>query len=95
MTDRKVFVAKMKARLDQWNAEIETLEARAKEANVEARKAFDHQLDELRRQRKLAEKTLNDIRDANEAAWDDMRKAVESSLESMSNRFHEAMKRYR
>ena len=55
MADRKAQVDWMKARLDEWNAEIDKVEARMRQASAEARLRYEEQLREMRAQRDRAE----------------------------------------
>ncbi len=48
MQDRDVYVEKMKAKLDEWNKDIDRLEAQAEGLKADAQTRFQHQLDELK-----------------------------------------------
>lgn len=95
MSDRDVYVEKMKAKLDEWNADIDKLQAQAKIAEADARADYDKQLEEMRKQRNEAQAKLKEAQKASDAAWDDMRKGMETAWESISSSFQSAMSRFR
>ena len=49
MTDRSAYVDKMKAKVDEWTADIEKMQAKAKGAQADARIEYGKQLDEMRK----------------------------------------------
>ncbi|MFZ0467979.1 MAG: hypothetical protein WAL92_03580 [Thiogranum sp.] len=72
MSKQDNFIAKMKSRLDEWNAELHELEARAERAEASARDKYRHALEELREKRWAAEMKLEEIRRAGEETWEDL-----------------------
>jgi len=77
MSSQDNFIAKMKTRLDEWNAELHELEARAGSAEAYARDRYRHALEELREKRGAAEMKLEEIRHAGEETWEDVRDDAE------------------
>ena len=80
MTDRSAYIDKMKAKVDEWTADIEKMQAKAKGAQADARIEFDKQLAEMRKQRDEAQVKIKEAQEASDGAWDDMRKGFEFSL---------------
>ncbi len=58
MNERQAYTEKMKAKLDEWNADIDKLEAQAKNAEADAQIKFQQQLDRLKATRDDAAKRL-------------------------------------
>ena len=78
MTDRSAYVDKMKAKVDEWTADIEKMQAKAKGAQADARIEFDKQ---LRRDAQAARRGPGQDEgspEASDEAWDDMRKGFET-----------------
>ena len=48
MKDRDLYVAKLKAKLDEWNAGIDKYEAQVREAQADAKIRYERQLAELK-----------------------------------------------
>jgi len=95
MAEKDDYIAKAKARLDQWNAEIEKLQAKAAEAETDAKIEYDKQIAELRKQRDEGEAKLKEMREASDDAWQDMKSGFDSAWDSVSNAFEKAMARFR
>lgn len=95
MSTREAYIDKIKARLDAWNADIEKMQAKAREAEADTRVKYDEQIKEMKAQRDAAEAKLREARDASEDAWRDMRGGFEKAWDDMSDAFNDAMKRFR
>jgi uncharacterized coiled-coil DUF342 family protein len=95
MSTKEDFVRKMHAKLDQWNAEIDALTAKADQAGAEARTEYHKQLDALRGKRDHARSKLNELESASEGAWQDLRAGVELAWESVSEAVRSATSRFK
>ena len=92
--DRDEFVEKMKAKLDEWNAEIDKLQAQARAAEAENKANYEKQLAEMRKHRDQAQAKMKEAQSASDAAWDDMRKGMENAWENISSSFRKAWSRF-
>ena len=70
MSKRDEYVAKMKQQLDEWNAEIGELEAKAQGIQGDAREEYEEQINNLREKSKAVQDKLEDIKGAGEDAWE-------------------------
>jgi len=95
MSERTQYVEKAKARIDQWNADIEKLQAKANEAKADAKIEYEDQLKELRAQRDEAKAKLEEMAEASDSAWDDMKAGFERVWEKASNAFENAKERFK
>jgi len=95
MTTKDEFVRKMHAKLDQWNAEIDTLKAKADSAEAEARAEYHKQLETLRSKRDDARHKLNELESSGENAWEDLKAGVELAWESVSEAVRSATSRFK
>ncbi len=95
MSDRDAYVDKMKAKLDEWNAEIGKMEAKSRQAEADMRLKYDEQLKKLRARRDEAEAQLKELQKASEDSWHRMRKGMDEAWDDMSRAFREAMERFR
>jgi len=93
------FVRTMHTRLDKWNAEIDTLSAKADkaahQAEVEAQAEYHKQLEALRSKRDAARIKLNELESAGENAWHDLKAGVELAWESVSEAVRSATARFK
>jgi len=54
MSKRDQYIDKIKAKLDQWNAEIDKMKAKVDEAEADTKIEYQQQLDEMRAERDAA-----------------------------------------
>ena len=95
MQKRDEYVEKMKAQLDQWNGEIAKWEAKAGEAQAEARAEFDKRLEAVRQQREQALAQLRQMQSAAGDAWLDMMKGTDEAWARMREAFEKASSHFR
>lgn len=70
MSNKDVYIAKMKLQLDELDAQMTILEARAEEAKDDARAKYKEEMAKLRDQSKLAQGKLDNMKSATAEAWD-------------------------
>ncbi len=95
MTDRKVYIEKMKAKLDIWDADISRLEARAKVAKADMELKYSNEIKRLKKQRKEAAEKLSELQTAGDGAWGDLKAGVESAWDSLGIAVSSAISRFR
>jgi hypothetical protein len=93
MDTRDAFVVKMKAQLDQWNAELDQLEARAHLVQAEQQLAYHEHLATLRQHCHEAQLRLAQIQQATGGAWEEMRQGVEAAWNLLVQAFAHARAR--
>ncbi len=95
MSEREHYVEMAKARLDQWNAEIDKLQAKANEAEAAAKIEYKKQLAEMRAQRDKAEQQMKEMQEASNKAWTDMKSGFDNAWDSIAESFDRAMSRFK
>lgn len=95
MSNRDAYVQKMKARLDEWNADIDKLAAKAEAAEADAKIAYQAQVENLRTKHAEAGQKLEELGAASEGAWEDMRSGIESAWQSIGTAVKDAFSRFR
>jgi chromosome segregation ATPase len=95
MNNRDAYVQKMKAKLDEWNADLDKLSAKADAAEADAKLQYNKQIEGLRKQRDEARQKLEELASASDDAWDDVRQGVKSAWEKMSDAFSAALGRFK
>ena len=74
---RDAFVQKMKAKLDEWNAQIDKLEAQSRRKSAEVQADYQQRIDDLKDKRQEARQKIDKLQDAGESAWEDLKSGVE------------------
>ena len=93
--DRNEFVSKFKDKLDEWNADIDTLEARAGKAGENLRDEFKAAVNELRQKRDEIDDGLADFGDSMEEALADVMEGIREAGEDLGASIADAKNRFR
>ncbi len=81
MSTRDAYLQKLKAQLDDWNADITKLEAKAGLAAADAKIKYEQSLDSLRAERDQASNKLEQIQESSEDAWEEFQGGAEDLWE--------------
>lgn len=95
MSQRDEYLSKLKAQLDQWNAEVTLWEAKAKGAQADARIEYDKQLETFRRQRDQALEQMRKVQVATGDAWIDLVRGADDAWAKMKEAFEKANSHFR
>ena len=89
------YTRRMHAKLDHWNAEIDTLAAKANQVEAQTRAEYHKQLEILYKKKDAARNQLSELENAGENAWEDMKSGVEAAWESMGESIESAKSRFK
>jgi predicted nuclease with TOPRIM domain len=92
--NREVYVEKMKAKLDEWNAEIDKLEARSRQVEADAKKVYQKQIESIKEKRRETRENFDKMRQAGEGAWQDLKAGVENAAASLGEAIRSAQSRF-
>lgn len=92
---KEAYLAKLQARLDIANAELDKLEARGREARAEGEIHARQQLDELRARRDAARRKITEIQNSTEEAWEHLRQGADEAWRSLENAGAKAVEAFR
>ena len=88
MSKRDLYIAKMKAQLDELNAQMSRLEAKAKEAREDARDKYNEEMRKLDQQSKVAVAKLDELKAAGEDTWEAMVTDMEKIRDAFKHSFN-------
>ena len=95
MSQKDAYEKKIQAKLDEVSAEIERLQAKAREAEADAEIAYNKQIDELRKKHEELKNKLDEVMHAGEDAWKDIKAGAELAYESLSDALKSATSRFK
>ena len=95
MVNRDEYIEKLKAQLDQWNAETAKWEAQAKEAQAGMRAEFEKQLAAFRQRRDQAIEQLRKVQSASGDAWMELARGADEAWAKMSEAFEKARSQFK
>ena len=81
--NRDAYLEKAKAQLDEWNADLDKLEAKSRGAKADAKIKYDEQLTALRQRRDKAKQKFAEIQSASEDAWESLKQGAEDAWNSL------------
>lgn len=94
MNKRSVYEKELEARIEEWNAEIAKLRARATKLEAEAQKKYLEEIEDLKARQDAVRQKLHELRASSEGAWDDLKAGVQQSYEDMERAIKTAMQRF-
>jgi hypothetical protein len=92
---RNAYVNKIKAKLDEWNAEIDKLEIKSRKKELEMRAAYEERISDLKEKRKSAGQELEKLQAAGKDAWEDLKAGVENAAKSLSDAIQSAKSKFK
>lgn len=91
---RDAYLQKLKAKMDEWNAEIDKLKAKADQAKAGSKIEYHKQLEDLREKRRDVRERIVAMEQAGEEAWEDLKQGLETSWEILKSSFSKAKARF-
>ena len=96
MTDkRKTFEEKLDAQMNEWNAQIALLKAKADTAKAEAKVEYYTTIETLQHKRDTAKAKLQELKAAHAGAWEDLETGAERTWNEVKKAFHDAVSRFK
>ena len=95
MTNRHEYIEKFKTKLDEWDSEIDELEAKALKASADIKYELEDQLTSLRLKRDLARLKMTEVKDASEEAWVDIKEGADEAWGSLKEAIEKAWSHYK
>ena len=95
MSMKAAYEQKLQAQLDEWNAEIDTLKAKADKAEADAQLEYYKEIDRLRSMQATASEKLVSLKEASDDAWEDLKAGIESSWDSLGSALKSAASRFK
>ena len=95
MSSREEYIRKMQAKLEEWNAEIDTLSAKAGEVTADVKNEYNEQIKSLKAKQATARQKIDELQQAGESAWGDLKSGIELAWTAMGDAIDSARSRFR
>ena len=92
---RKAYEEKLDAQLEEWNAQIALLKARADKAKAEAKIEYNKTVEALQHRQDEARVKLHELKASGDEAWDDLKTGAEKAWAELKSAFHEAIAKFK
>jgi DNA repair exonuclease SbcCD ATPase subunit len=94
MAERSDYLKKLEAQLEEWDAEIDKLQAKTKGAQADAQRQYAELLSQFRTRRKEAVAMMDKFQKAGEDAQKDMQVGLEAAWSSLRDAMSKAQSRF-
>lgn len=95
MDRKKEYVDKMEAQLKVWDAELQTLAAKAEKARAEAKADLNEQIKRLRAKHAETKTKLDELRGKSEGAWVDVKDGIEKAWRELKTGIDKAVMKFK
>ena len=95
MSKKDEYCATMESEIKKWDEEVDKLNAKGKQVSADLRVGYDTQLKAMRADRDLAYSKLQEVRTANESAWQHMQAGMDAAWNSMKNALDKAASQFK
>ncbi len=95
MSKKDEYFAMMEGQIKKWDAEVDKLKVKGEQMSADASAKYAEQLKAMRANRDAAYKKLQEIRTANESAWQHMQSGIDAAWDSMKNALDKASSQFK
>lgn len=95
MTTRHEYIEKLKEKLDEWDCDIDELEAKAQKAKSDIKYEYEDQIKSLRLKRDLVQLKMSEIKDSSEEAWEDLKEGADEAWNNLKQALEKAWSHYK
>lgn len=90
MTTRDEYIQQLKTRLDEWSAQIDELDAKARQSQAEAKEQLQARVNELKNKRQEVQVKLSQLTGASTETWETMKTGAEVLWEDLKQTLSES-----
>ena len=95
MSNKQTYQQKLQAQLDEWDAKIDVLKAKAEKADADMKLQIDEQMANLRTKQNAARQRMAELQDASDDAWEDLKGGLESAWRTLGDAVQNATSRFK
>lgn len=95
MASKEAYQQKLAAQLKEWDAKLDVLSAKARQATADARIGYENELEAMKARRAAAQETLLELGRRGETAWEDMKDAAEKAWDDMGKAMDKITARFK
>lgn len=95
MSSRDEYVRKMQAKLEEWNADIDKLAAKADAVSGELKIEYAEQIAALKVKQAAARQKMEEVQKSGESAWEDLKSGAELAWSAIAESIDSAKSRFK
>jgi chromosome segregation ATPase len=93
MTTKNEYLDKLKCQLDEWQGDLEQLQAKAADAAGDVKAKYEAQMVELRAKLNEGQAKWEEFKDSADDLWDDVKEEAEEKWAALSKGFKESIEK--
>ena len=90
--EKELYEQKMRARLEEWKAELDKLKAQARGTSADTQLEVNRRIEKLETAIKEGETRLAALAEASDDAWESIKEGVDAAWETLSSAFDQDSK---
>ncbi len=94
MTKREEYVDKLKHKLDDWNEDIDKLEAKADHVKDDLKEKYAEEIVVVRKQRDNVKEKTMELVESSEEAWGELKVGVEAAWQKLTEAIDRAHSKF-
>ncbi|HKJ52400.1 MAG TPA: coiled coil domain-containing protein [Gammaproteobacteria bacterium] len=94
MSEKAAYRQKIEASMEEWDAEIDKIEARADRAGADMQLQYFEELKKLRALQEVARGKLEELEEAGDDAWEELRNDVDNATNAIERAVNVAVTRF-
>ena len=94
MSKRDEYVAKLKVKLDDWNKDIDKLEAKAEHVKDDVKDKYQEEIEVVRQQRDSVKEKATELINSSEEAWEELKTGVEAAWHKLTEAIDRAHSKF-
>jgi DNA repair exonuclease SbcCD ATPase subunit len=91
---KEAHIKKFSAKLEQAQARLDLLKARAREADADTRLRINKEIDDIKERRADLERRMDELKSAGGDAWDDVKAGLDEGWQALSRALDQATSRF-
>jgi len=94
MSKRDEYVTKLKGKLDEWNEDIDKLEAKAEHVKEDVKEKYAEEIETVKKQRDVVKQKTMELVESGEEAWEELKTGVESAWKKLTEAIDRAHSKF-
>jgi hypothetical protein len=92
---RKAYEEKAEAQMEEWNAELALLKAKADNAKADIKIEYYRKIEILQQKHKDIRKKLEELKNSGDDAWEDLKEGAEKAWSEVKTAFNKAASNFK
>lgn len=95
MNKKQIYEDKLKAQLNEWDAKIDVLKAKAEKSETAVKADYYETIEDLKKKQNSAKEKLGELQTAQDDAWEDLKDGLDSAWSALGSAVNSAASRFK